>query len=626
MVRASSTVRGGGCSAWTPLLCILLCLQLILLFLLFPTAQASDPVQVHITAGNHDSTTIATALPEDANTTDSAPAAAAAEDPYASWVHGLIPPGQAYWQPGKPRPAGSLLLNMLIKNEAEHLNRTLPAWARIVDYWVVGVDDGNTDDSEAVILRHLSHLPGRIERVHFTGMGPTWTLLVEAGLRHFPQATHGIIADADFRPLSTQLDRMELDVRCSKHMYTILTADHATSRRMDWVYRNIRGVKVERRTHQILTAPALPEQEVFQTLLTLQVDEREGGYQDRSGEKDARYIGWLQQDLEEHPDDPRTLYYLAYAHLNLFLKNTAAPPDAQEWVELQRAVVYFKRRAEAAGGNKEERWFAMLKLAEVYERFYRQWTEALFWYEQAVQLDGERADAFFYVGQHYRLHGEYQQAVRWLRQATALERPVRALFQWEWLYACLRGVELAEAVSRWEAADAELLSATLAVMKRTNCDGDRERTSTARALTEAMQLRLAKVRAAETAAAAAATGSGGQQGDKKQGVVAVRKLLSLLSKHDSLLREELDGRDSRLMAALDEQREAMRRFVSEWKAVAEEERLGWLSCRRYRQATAQYVRWWKQEESSLAERLSPDNDALLDRWRTLSIQLRATCR
>jgi hypothetical protein len=41
--------------------------------------------------------------------------------------------------------------------------------------------------------------------VEFDGMGPTWTVLVERGLEAFPQATHGILADADFTPTITCL-------------------------------------------------------------------------------------------------------------------------------------------------------------------------------------------------------------------------------------------------------------------------------------------------------------------------------------------------------------------------------------------------------------------------------------
>jgi hypothetical protein len=38
--------------------------------------------------------------------------------------------------------------------------------------------------------------------VHFDGMGPTWTILVKKGLELFPNITHGIVADADFAPMS----------------------------------------------------------------------------------------------------------------------------------------------------------------------------------------------------------------------------------------------------------------------------------------------------------------------------------------------------------------------------------------------------------------------------------------
>lgn len=52
----------------------------------------------------------------------------------------------------------------------------------------------------------------------------------------------------------------------------------------------------------------------------------------------------------------------------------------------------------------------MLKLGEIYERFYRDWNEAEHWYTQCTTLDAERADAWFYIGQHYRLAQIYEQA------------------------------------------------------------------------------------------------------------------------------------------------------------------------------------------------------------------------
>ena len=81
-------------------------------------------------------------------------------------------------------------------------------------------------------------------QVHFDGMGPTWTQLVDVGLKKYPQATHGIIADADFMPMQDTMDKMQLDIRCSKHMFTIWTEDRRNERKLDWIYRNIKGAMV----------------------------------------------------------------------------------------------------------------------------------------------------------------------------------------------------------------------------------------------------------------------------------------------------------------------------------------------------------------------------------------------
>jgi hypothetical protein len=37
-----------------------------------------------------------------------------------------------------------------------------------------------------------------------------------------------------------------------------------------------------------------------------------------------RYIHWLEKDLEEYPNDPRTLYYLGHGHWEIFLANHGA--------------------------------------------------------------------------------------------------------------------------------------------------------------------------------------------------------------------------------------------------------------------------------------------------------------
>ena len=68
---------------------------------------------------------------------------------------------------------------------------------------------------QSVVKKYLGHLPGEIMVVHFDGMGPTWTQLVERGIEKYPEATHGIIADANFTPING-FDKRQLDRRCQK--------------------------------------------------------------------------------------------------------------------------------------------------------------------------------------------------------------------------------------------------------------------------------------------------------------------------------------------------------------------------------------------------------------------------
>ena len=124
---------------------------------------------------------------------------------------------------------------------------------------MVVTDDKNTDNSAEVVKRHLGHIPGEIVIVKFDGMGPTLTQLVEIGIKNYPNATHGIISDADFTPITRHLDKWELNTECSKHMYMIRSPGSSGNvRNMDWIYRNLPGARVERRVRIFYFSVALP--------------------------------------------------------------------------------------------------------------------------------------------------------------------------------------------------------------------------------------------------------------------------------------------------------------------------------------------------------------------------------
>jgi len=87
----------------------------------------------------------------------------------------------------------------------------------------------------------------------------------------------------------------------------------------------------------------------------------------------------------------------------------------------------------------------MLKAGEVCERYLADYECSLGMWTKAYELDPERVDAYFYIGQHYRLAQNPPLAIKWLSDAVSVKYPPRSLFNWDYLYECLRHLELGRA-------------------------------------------------------------------------------------------------------------------------------------------------------------------------------------
>lgn len=541
---------------------------------------------------------------------------------YDGWLYGLIPPGQPHYVNGQTRPSGTLLLNMLVKNEEVHLNRTLPLWAKMIDAWIIGVDENNTDQSIEVIERHLGHLPGHIVTLPFNGMGPTWSVLVKEGLHEYPTITHGILADADFTPLGSRLDRHQLDVRCSKHMYTIINSDRTSSRLMDWIYRNIAHVNVTRRTHQTLNAPALPDQQVFQTLVSLTIEEHEGGYGDRTGQKDLRYISLLEADLIDYPNDDRTLYYLAIAHLNLALQST--PPSSSP--HLQTSVDYFKRRTQSTEGNSEERWFAVLKLAEINERYLFDYDQSMVFYRQAMKLDPERADSFFYAGQRLRLSGQPEKALEYLESAAIMPQPQRSLFQWHFLYVCLAKLEFAEAVVMMIEPKQSQVKKAQKLIRDAQCQQEGRKEQRKSELISLLKTQR-KITIKKQPHQAPSTNSDASQPNARHSKVSTVDVNDHQRRVD-LLNQAIDAHLS-IESSLSSQptHEIWWQYMQQISALSDAVSSSDvdMNCRNYRRTSLPYLRWLDQNEGALFD-VADTAEVNHAEWKELYDKMRNECR
>eukprot|EP00164_Ancoracysta_twista_P016037 GFYU01026746.1.p1 GENE.GFYU01026746.1~~GFYU01026746.1.p1 ORF type:complete len:548 (+),score=142.89 GFYU01026746.1:146-1789(+) len=512
-----------------------------------------------------------------------------------------------------------LLLNMLTRDEAENLDRTLPHWAKIIDAWVIGIDVKNTDNSEEIIEKHLGHIPGKIVVVEFDGMGPAWTKLVKVGIEKFPEVSHGIISDADFQPHTNVFKGSEFDVEVSKYMYKIVSdGDDSTERKMDWIYRNIPGAEVQRRVHQVVYSPPLEGfNKPYMLESTLVVEEAEGGYQDRSGKKVDNYIYYLNKDLDDFPNDARTLYYLGFSYLEKYLiLRKADDPEAMSF--LKKSVSVYERRADIpladenevpsgpvskhreGVGNFEERYFAILKLGEIYERYMNSWDKAMRWYERAIEEDELRAEPWFYIGQHYRLANQGQRALKYLRKALSLQIPDRSLFVWADLYNCIVPLEFARTIDEMSEPEKEDVRLGKRALMKANSKCEGVEKSEAKKLLEGVDELF--------------------QRDKMTGPVAfdrfnkpLNKLLNWCTDNLDEFETALGERDETIFTTLLE-------YLSDLQDIVDKGRR--VSCRDYRLATTPFLKWSKTVADDIAEAL-PDHAAkFTDRLKAI----RSPCR
>ena len=60
---------------------------------------------------------------------------------------------------------------------------------------------------------------------------------VESALVCILQATHGIMADADYAPLHNFYDKNNLNIHASQQMFSLKSYGASRYRRLDWIYR-----------------------------------------------------------------------------------------------------------------------------------------------------------------------------------------------------------------------------------------------------------------------------------------------------------------------------------------------------------------------------------------------------
>lgn len=295
----------------------------------------------------------------------------------------------------------NICLTQIVKNEERVLARCLRAAKPAITHWSI-VDTGSTDRTREIIAEELADIPGKLHERPWVNFGHNRTESFELARETLwdlgvPwERTYCLLLDADH-----ELDATRPLPELTHAGYSLAQIDQAIS------YTNTRLIRADSDwrcvgpTHEYWTCDGAVTADLDQWFINDHTDGARTGKWERDEQLLTAY-------LLEHPDDPRTLFYLGQTL-----------QDLKRWDE---AIEYYARRAAIRPAFEEERWMAQLRIGRchLFAGRHELGVAALL---QAFNERPGRAEPLYYLAHHYRERGLNALAEMFATRAAAVPFP-----------------------------------------------------------------------------------------------------------------------------------------------------------------------------------------------------------
>ncbi|MGZ4384879.1 MAG: tetratricopeptide repeat-containing glycosyltransferase [Gaiellaceae bacterium] len=293
-------------------------------------------------------------------------------------------------------------LCMIVRNEAEIVERCIASVIDLVDTWVI-CDTGSTDATRDVVRTALATKPGVLHELPWTDFGRARTELLTLARG---TADYLLLIDADM----TVLQRGDLPP---------LAADAYMLREtgsLDFgVIRLVRGDRrwwFEGSTHEYIATDGRFDQEQLDSLL---IEHHADGA--ARPQKLIRDVGLLKRDLARNPENARAVFYLAQTFRDLG--------------KHELAIEYYRRRVEMRGWN-EEVFYANLQEGILKAERDLDWGVPVLL--EAWQRRPTRAEPLYELARLYRARGDVSLAHLFASRGLEVAYPNDTLFIHRFVY------------------------------------------------------------------------------------------------------------------------------------------------------------------------------------------------
>ncbi|MCC7104785.1 MAG: glycosyltransferase, partial [Chloroflexi bacterium] len=296
----------------------------------------------------------------------------------------------------------TVCLNMIVKNEAHIIQETLASVSPYIDTWVI-VDTGSTDDTPELIQSFFRArgIPGELHARPWRDFGHNRSEALDLARG---KADYIWVIDADDLVVGTlDLSRLDHDVHLLKYGQDFTYWRQQIFRSGPrWAYRGV--------VHEYATCLDAQDRALRTQRLEgdYYVQSRRLGDRSQAADKYLRDAALLLREFEEHPDDARTVFYLAQSYY-----------DAGD---RELALRYYTLRSQM-GGWEEEVFYSLLRRAVILEELNESWPIVQDAYLSAYQHRPQRAEPLYRLALRHRLNGSFALGYHFAKAASDIPRP-----------------------------------------------------------------------------------------------------------------------------------------------------------------------------------------------------------